>query len=567
MFFSDISILCKALETENSRILKKKILHNFFLSHIPSDSILAIQFLSLTIENNNAIFQINEITLIKYIAEYLNIDLETVKNDIKIIGDIGIFFNNFKKNNDKNNEKITLKKINELLIDLQNSKGKESQTEKKIKIFNIFDILNPIDGCYLIRFLTGSLRIGLSERTIIEVLQEILLENGYHIEKNILFTAYAVSSNISYITELVLKNKITDLVLITPQPGFFVQPQAADLYIKEKNLLNNIENNYITQPKLDGFRLQLHINENSITLFSRNGIIVNDMFPEIIESAQEYAMKNHIVTIILDGEIIGFDLEKNVYLSFEKIAQRKRKYRIKDNTTLCKTRFVVFDILFYNNKNYINCDYKKRFSIIEQFQNNKEIITIESNYINNEDNIEEAYKKAIKDKQEGIIIKNINSIYEPGKRTRNWLKYKEIQKNSVEDLIDVVILGYTIAKGNRKNRQKIGSLLVGIYNEKNDSFETLAQVGTGGDTSLWNELEKMIDNLISQKPQLNVLINKKHTPDYYVIPHIIISLKADKVTQSKDHTSQYSLRFPRIIKIRTDKNKYQTHCPLLQNNE
>jgi DNA ligase-1 len=567
MFFSDISILCQTLEIENSRILKKKILHNFFRSRTALDCRLAIDFLSLSIENNHAIFQINEITLIKNIAEYFNIDLETIKNDIKTTGDVGLFFNNFKKNNDKNNKQITLKMINELLLDLQNSKGKESQTEKKIKLFNIFDILNPIDNCYLIRFLTGSLRIGLSEKTIIEVLHEILLENGHHIEKSILFTAYAVTSNIGYITELVLNNKITDLELITPQPGFFVQPQAADIYIKEKNLLNNIEKNYITQPKLDGFRLQLHINGNVITLFSRNGIIVNHMFPEIIESSTEYAITNDIKSIILDGEIIGFDLEKNIYLSFEKIAQRKRKHNIKDNNTLCKTRFVIFDILFYNKKNYIHDKYKERFSIIEKLKRNKQIITIESNYINNQDDIEDAYQKAIKDKQEGIIIKNLNSIYEPGKRTRNWLKYKEIQKNSLEDLIDVVILGYTIAKGNRKNRQKIGSLLVGIYNEKNDTFNTIAQVGTGGDVSLWNELEKMMDNLISKQPPVNVIISKKHTPDYYVIPHIIISLKADKITESKDHSSQYSLRFPRIIKIRTDKNKYQTHCPLLQNNE
>jgi DNA ligase-1 len=565
MFFSHISILCKALEAENSRLLKKKILHNFFISHTPSDIKLAIYFLSLSIENNNAIFQINEITLIKYIAEYLNMDLEKVKNDIKMKGDVGLFFSNLKEITNNTYHQIPLKKINELLIDLQNSKGKESQTEKKNKLFYIFDILNSVDICYIIRFLTGSLRIGLSERTIIEVLHEILLLNNHTIHKNILFTSYAVCSNIGYIAEKILNNEIEELLLIQPIVGNFIQPQAAEVYIKEKKLLNIREKKYITQPKLDGFRLQIHLNKNCVKLFSRNGILVNDMFPEIIDATKRYAEENNIINAIFDGEIIGFDLEKNEYLSFEQIAQRKRKYNITNNDNLCKTRFVLFDLLFYNNKNYLDTIYKDRLSIIKELKNNNEIVTIESNTITNEEEIEIAYEKAIREKKEGIMIKDLSSIYEPGKRTRTWLKYKEIQKNSLEDLIDVVVLGFTIAKGNRKNRQNIGSLLVGLYNEKDDRFETLAQVGTGGNTAMWQELEEMIHPLITKELLSNIIINKKHTPDYYISPHIIVSLKADKITKSKDHTSGYSIRFPRIIAIRKDKNRYQTHCLSLYN--
>jgi DNA ligase-1 len=565
MLFSHISTLCKTLEAEHSRLIKKKILYSFFIAHSPSDVKLAIDFLSLSIENTNAIFQINEITIIKYISEYLKIDLEKAKNDIKKIGDAALFFTNLKITND--NSSISLQEINQLLVELQNTKGKESQTEKKIILFHLFDLLNGIDICYLIRFLTGSLRIGLSEKTIIEVLHEILLINRHTIEKNILFTAYALCSNIGYITLMVLENNVEKLKKITPQIGNFIQPQAAEVYIKEKNLINTIEKKYITQPKLDGFRLQVHIDKDYIKLFSRNGILANDMFPEIIEAAKKYMLENNISNAILDGEIIGFDLEKNSYLPFEQTAQRKRKHNIKDNNNLCKTRFVIFDLLLYNNISYINLPYSKRLDIIERLQNNNEIIHVISHNIENESDLELNYIEAIKQKQEGIMIKDLNSIYEPGKRTRTWLKYKEIQKNSLEDLIDVVILGYTLAKGNRKNRQEIGSLLVGLYNEKTDTFETLAQVGTGGNTSMWNELEVMMRPLMSEKPLSNVIINKKHLPDRYIIPHIIVSLKADKITKSKDHTSQYSIRFPRIISIRLDKNKYQTHCPLSYNDE
>ena len=319
--------------------------------------------------------------------------------------------------------------------------------------------------------------------------------------------------------------------------------------------------------RLDGFRLQIHIENNFIKLFSRNGLIVNEMFPEIIDSIKEYTHNNTIINAIFDGEIIGFDHQNNQYLPFSQIAQRKRKHNINNNNNLCKTRFVLFDILFYNNSSCLDKNYQDRLSIINQFNSNNEITTIKSDDIDNEEDIQNFYQEAIKHKQEGIMIKDLLSVYEPGRRARTWLKYKEIQKNSIADLIDVVILGYTTAKGNRKNRQQIGSILVGLYNEKKDIFETLAQVGTGCHTSIWNELEELINPLISNTCYNNVIINKKHTPDFFILPHVIISLKADKITISKEHSSGYSVRFPRVVKIRLDKNKYQTHCPLLTYNE
>lgn len=566
MLFSDITYLCQQLEQENSRLAKKKIVHNFFKHHTPLENKITINFLSLSIENNNILFQLNEITIIKYIAEYLNIQLDKVKDSIKKTGDLGLYFN--QSYQDKQiHPKAPADTILRLLVSLQDSKGKNSQTEKKIKLFEIFNLLNPLDNCYIIRFLTKSLRIGLSEKTIIEVLHEILIKNNHTIDKNTLFTLYATYSNIGHITELVLNNDIESLLFIQPHVGNFIQPQSAEIYIKEKQLLNFIDNTYITQIKLDGFRLQIHINENTIILFSRNGLITNDMFPEIIDAIKKYTNHNFINNAIFDGEIIGFDLEKNAYLSFTQIAQRKRKHNIIDNTNLCKTRFIIFDLLFYNNKSYLNIPYHKRLETINRFENNSEIVAIKSNHIYCLSDIEIQYHKAIEEKQEGIMIKNIYSIYQPGKRTRTWLKYKEVQKDSLEDLIDVVILGFTTAKGSRKDRQKIGSLLVGLYNDQSDSFETLALVGTGGDSTFWKTIEELITPLICHEIPSNVTINKKHIPDYLITPHLIISVKADRVTQSKEHTSGYSIRFPRIITMRLDKNKYQTHCPLLYNNE
>ena len=375
MFFSDIANLCQLLEKENSRIEKKKILSTFFLSHSTSNIKTAINFLSLSLDNTDGIFQINEISIIKYIAEYLKIPLEQAQNDIKKIGDIGLYYYEKTHKNITNTSKILLDQIIQSLIILQNIKGKNSQTEKKIKLFEIFDLLDPSNICYIIRFITQSLRIGLSPKTIIEALHETLMKNNNTIiSKNKLFTLYAIYNDIGDIAQLILDNNIEGLLFIQPKIGNFIQPQAAEVYIKEKKLINFTHNKYVTQIKLDGFRLQIHIENNFIKLFSRNGLIVNEMFPEIIDSIKEYTHNNTIINAIFDGEIIGFDHQNNQYLPFSQIAQRKRKHNINNNNNLCKTRFVLFDILFYNNSSCLDKNYQDRLSIINQFNSNNEIL-------------------------------------------------------------------------------------------------------------------------------------------------------------------------------------------------
>jgi ATP-dependent DNA ligase I len=561
MLLSTLTALCISLEKENSRLEKKKIIHTFLLQHSLNDIILTVNFLTHAIEGKIIVFQLSDIQIIKYMSEYFAISVDEMTQKIKAVGDLGSAFAWYKETQNITSEPLLIDTIINILLDIAFCKGKDSQLEKKLKLFYLWNSLSSLDNCYIIRFLKGALRIGLSEKTIIEVLNDILIENNLILNKNYLFNCYAVCSNLAHITQLVLQGSIDALMAISPMIGTFIQSQSAEVYIQNKNQLNFAVYTYILQPKLDGFRLQAHYNNNEVYLFSRNGLLVNHMFPQTIIDMREYCQKNMINNAIFDGEIIGFNNHTNEYLSFEDIAKRKRKHNIMNNKDLCDLRYVLFDILFYNSKSFLSESYTTRFSHVTNWQDTKNIVTIPTITAHNSIEIQQYYEKSILQKFEGIMIKESTSEYQPGKRTRTWLKYKEVQKDSLEDLIDAVILGYTIAKGSRKNRQHIGSVLVGLYNDKTDMFETLAQVGTGGNAEIWNTIEKNINAYICQEVPINVIINKKHLPDVFIEPQIIISIKADKVTKSKEHTSGLSIRFPRIISVRTDKNKYQTNCP------
>lgn len=558
MLFCDFSYLCQLLESNDSRLYKKRVLLDFFLKN---DSSIVSRFIDLFTfallpQGKEAVFQLDEKQIIKYIAEYFSLSIETVIFDIKVCGDIGLYY---KANGLDNNKNCSFEVIVELILSLAQAQGKNSQEQKKKLLFHLFDQISPVDGCYILRFFLGSFRIGLSDRTILEVLFDIiLLHKMTGISKKYLDYLYGICPNLGYIGFLILEKKTTELLSLSPTIGQVVQSQSAEVYLKAKKQLGLDLSQYSMQPKYDGFRLQVHVKEAEVYCFSRNQLLVNHMFPDIIEYIKLYAQENNF-SGILDGEVIGFDFEKAEYASFQETAKRKRKQPLPESLIASGAHYIIFDILLFNDQNSMFQPYQKRISYLDSFRENvciKHVVTLP---LLDESFLQEYYELMINKGYEGLMIKSNQSIYEPGKRTTTWLKYKKVQKDSVEDSIDAVVLGYTIAKGKRKERQLIGSILVGIYDELHDNYTTVAQVGAGGNAALWNTLlEELQKNIITEVP-LNVLINKMHMPDYLVNPVLVVALKADKITASKEHTSGTSLRFPRLLCIRLDKNKKQTN--------
>lgn len=563
MKFYTISEICQKLENEPSRLEKKNILSDIFASHPIVDIKKIIYFLCTLINNNENILYLNEIQLINYISEYYTLEKKDIIKNIKHFGDLSLFIKHLPNVHPTYKQEATTDKVITTLETIQKIEGKNSIEQKKKLLFQLWDTLPNNEICYLIKFITNKLRIGLTHKTILDLLYDICRsKENMIISKEFLEKQYGINGDIGYITEKILTEDIEGLCAIQPKCGKYIQSQSAEVYFKDKMTLDFTHDIFITQPKLDGFRLQIHIAE-SIILFSRNGMNVTHMYPDIVRNSILFKKKNNIKNGIFDGELIGYNFAEPSFLSFQETAKRKRIHNIENNEALCELRYIIFDILLINDISLINSSYQERLKQLEDFLYDNRISLINSTIVKNYEGLEKIYKE-IGSHYEGIMIKKGSSLCEPGKRSRSWLKYKNIQKDSMEDTIDLVILGYKVAKGNKKSRQKIGSLLVGHYNTKKDQFESVAQVGSGGDTILWTDLEEMLAPFIISDIPSNVLINKKHMPDIILNPTIVISIKADCVTVSKEHTSGLSVRFPRLICIRKDKNKFQTHIPIIQ---
>ena len=565
MFFADFILLCQSICKENKRNEKKIIFKKFILGVSDRKDLEEIFFLYKILENNIYQIQIQEKQFISIVSTFLNCSKNKIYEGIQKYGDLAVFVEFESLQNI--GEKITIQEIIFLFEALSQINGKNSIDLKKQMILNSWASWNNIEISYFIKIMLGRLNIGLSIKSILEIFFEIAEEimPSLFVKADIQY-AYGIIGDLYSIFNLILQKNHLELKQILPICGKFISCQSSELYLKDKISLLSNKIGYFIQPKLDGFRLQMHLytknDQFHVVLYSRNGIDVSYMYPELIEAALKFYEVNQLENIIFDGEVIAYDFINDRYLPFQDIAKRKRKYNIDIMHNLQVVKYIIFDLLYVNNEVVIGNRYLDRFSRLENFIYNKNIEKITNEITSNPSDIDFFYK-TIGSKNEGIMIKDGESFYEPGQRKRTWLKYKNIQKDSMEDLIDVVILGYWYAKGARHKRQIIGSLLVGCYDKESDVFLSVAQVGTGGAVLLWQEIASIIDPRKVPSLPLNVKINAVHMPDVLVDPCLVVSLKADGLTSSKDHSSGYSLRFPRLVDIRFDKDRYMTNIPCL----
>jgi DNA ligase 1 len=189
------------------------------------------------------------------------------------------------------------------------------------------------------------------------------------------------------------------------------------------------------------------------------------------------------------------------------------------------------------------------------------IVPTRSIITNNLKEVDDFFKQSLDSGFEGVIAKDLSSSYKAGSRGFNWIKYKKSYQNSL-DTIDAVIMGGFYGQGKR-TITGIGALLVGIYDGKENKYYTLAKVGTGLSDEVLKELSEKLKDISILEKQDNYVT--KIVPDFYVLPKIIIEINFDDITKSLNHTTpllgtdeKLSVRFPRFVKYRIDKDKTTT---------
>ena len=509
----------------------------------------------------NSVFNFGEKMFINILCDIFKKSNIDVKNLLAEFGDLGLVYEFLKKG--EKGEGISFAEVYNSLKKITQISGNKSVEIKSSIVKGMLLKFTPLEGKFYIRIILGKLRLGFSNKTILDALSCVI--SGDRSCKENIESAYAKCSDLGKVAKFAIFhfNDLKNLGIIPGIPIFSKLVERSSSFDDALNRYGKV----FAQPKLDGMRCQIHITSSKdIYLFSRNLENITDMFPDVVDNLKKIQISNGV---ILDSEIVGFNPSNNKLLTFQETIKRKRKYKVSFFQQDIPIKVFVFDIMFYNSKSLIDVSLTERLDLLNKIfissENNENNIYVIENYLfNNSEDLYEYFESMIEKGLEGLVLKSPDSLYTPGVRNFDWMKLKRGYLKGVVDTIDVVILGY-YAGGGFRAKFGVGAILVGVYNKEKDRFESICKVGSGFKNEDLPILKLKMDEFrILDKPY-NYYVNESLVPDVWVKPEIVITVRSDEITKSPIHTAGvsgdtlgFALRFPRIISYRKDKSAFDT---------
>lgn len=550
MKFKQLTDYLEKLEKTAARNEITKILADLFnkttAQEIRETCYLLLGQLGASYENK--VFNMADKMVIRGIAKAFNEKPEDVLFLYKKTGDLGEVAKSFSKS-DKNN--LTLLEVYEHLLKIAEDSGGESQERK---VLGLSDLLSQIDSRsskFIARITLGKLRLGFSDKTMIDALS--WMERGDKSVSAEIEKAYQVLPDVGLLAKKIKEVGLVKAIKnISPIVGIPVLPM---LNQRIKSPVEMIEKmgEVSVEPKLDGLRLSLHlkVGKNGIKkAFTRNLKDNSWMFPELAQ--MEKFVRAH--EIILDCEAVGLDEETKMMANFQTTMTRRRKHEIEETLAKIGIEFFLFDVLFVDGENLMDKSYRERRKVLEKsVKLGGPFKLVEYEITKDPSRINELFRKYQREGLEGIIVKKTDSIYVPGRTGWRWVKMKqeETSQGKLSDTIDAVVMGYTAGRGKRVGFG-VGQFLIGVTD--GEAIKTTTKVGTGLTDAQFRELKTRLKKLeIKEKPK-EYEVHKNYTPDFWVIPSLVVEVAADEITKSPTHSSGLALRFPRLINFRDDKS-------------
>jgi DNA ligase 1 len=461
-------------------------------------------------------------------------------------------------------DSLTIDDVFTRLKEIEYVSGKGSQDVKIRLLSDILQRARPEEAKFILRITLGKLRLGFGDQFLLEAFSIAFTGDKKYLGK--IKESYSVCTDIGELAEALAKSGSRELGHFSIKLGRPVKSMLSQRVKEFEELEKRIPGAKAAEEKYDGERVQIHKNGNEIQAFSRRLENISSQYLDIIEAVRKNIPADKI---ILDGEIIAYAPEgedsTEEFYPFQKLMQRRRKYEVEKYVELLPVAVFFFDILLLEGESLLKEPYPKRRDLLEAQVKESGIIRLTRRKVTESlEEIEDFFNYALERKLEGILIKSManNSIYEAGKRSWFWLKWKEEYAEGIRETFDLVIVGKYYGRGRRKS--SFGALLCAALNQEEQRFETFTKVGTG----FTDEDAKVIDSLISEHivPEVpkNVVIKNRMLPDIFIKPAAVIEVLGMEITESPNHTAGeekgkkgLALRFPRFLRIRRDKGPYE----------
>ena len=399
--------------------------------------------------------------------------------------------------------------------------------------------LGALEAKYLVNILTGELRIGLKEGLVEEAVAA-----AFQVPLDQIKEANMLLGDIGAVAIRAARGTLAEVEprIFTPIKVMLASPEPAAEAIwarleetarREAQMAPGTAEEASpvawVEDKFDGIRAHLHRNTERVEIYTRDLKRVTGQFDEVARAALQ--MRDEV---ILDGEIIAYEHGRR--LTFQDLQKRLGRKSSGDFFLgeEIPVRLMVFDLLWLNGVPLLKEPLRRRRELLEGLALPEGIERVTVSYVHSAQEIDQAFDASRQRSNEGLMVKDAESLYTPGRRGMSWLKLKKELAT-----LDVVVVGAEYGHGKRS----------GVLSDY-----TFAVRGGGGLLTIGKAYSGLTDEEIAGLTQ-HFLANTISQRGRYreVTPDTVLEVAFDRVQESDRHASGLALRFPRIKAIRRDK--------------
>ena len=550
MRYKKLAELYESLSSTTKRLEKIKILSEFLRDIDKSDrDVIYLLLGNIYPEYDERKIGISSQLAIKAISKATGTEKEKVVKEWKAIGDLGKVSEKLtkeKRQHTLDSHILTTEKVLENLRKLPALEGKGTIDKKIALITELLTSASPVEALYLVRTLMGDLRIGIQESTVREAMALAFFKDDKAVSGKIQ-DAIDKSNDLAVVFDIAKGGKASELSKVKVEIGKPIKVMLAQKVKNIKEGFDAVGKPCAIEYKYDGFRMVIHKKGNEIKLFTRKLENVTKQFPEVADFIRKYVKAD---SSILDSEAVGYDKKTKEYKSFQHISQRiRRKYDIEKMQEELPVEVNVFDILYYNGKSLLNEPFRKRTELIKKIISSHPYKIIHAKQIitGDEKKAEEFYKAALHDNQEGIMMKNLDAEYNPGRRVGHMLKIKPEERD-----LDLVITGGEYGTGKRSGW--ISSFVLSCRDKDKDKFLEIGKVGTGFKEKSTDSSDDSTLSFHELTEKIKPLIISEKGKTVKIKPKIVVSVTYQEIQKSPTYDSGFALRFPRFTALRPDRS-------------
>jgi DNA ligase-1 len=436
------------------------------------------------------------------------------------------------------------------LHEIARAEGEGSQGRKLAGLTDLLGQATPLEARYLVRTVTGSLRLGIGTATILDALAEV--HAGGRKARPVLERAYNICSDLSLVAATLVSGGLAEIERMEVRAGNPVRPMLAQRMSSSAEILAKLGGTCAAEYKYDGIRVQAHRTvDGRLELYTRRLDRVSTQFPEVVELLDQSLGPREA---ILEGEVVAADPASGELRPFQDVMFRRRKYGIAEATKDFPVSMFCFELLYADGTDLTRLPYlERRARLAEAITPSPRLRLTTAEQVGDEAALEATFEQAVAEGCEGVICKSLSPTvgYQAGARAWSWIKLKRDYRSELTDTLDLVVVGGLAGRGRRAGMY--GALLLAVYDPAGERFQTICKCGTGlSDAELAGLPARLAPLAKAQRP---ARVDSLWAADVWFEPTLVVEVLAAELTLSPHHTAGWgllkedaglALRFPRF---------------------